>query len=103
MPLGQVLGWLESFSLLKNYQALVHIATDSNRIGCLDGLRTLAMLAIIALHTLQIHLPKPFMYNPEVQLKANHELFYLDKGVDVFFVIGGLTLTVTFLQAREKR
>lgn len=60
------------------------------------------MISIVAIHMLQIHLPVPFMYNMETQKRVNHKYAMLDRGVDTFFVIGGLTLTYQFLSAREK-
>lgn len=73
-----------------------------DHIGCLDGIRTLAMLSIVALHMLQIHLPKPFLYNEEAQRQANRKFAKLDFSVDVFFVTGGLTLVYQFFSARDR-
>lgn len=78
------------------------IDTAGARIGCLDGIRSLAMLAIIALHMLQVHQPKPLIYNEAAQRQANFKFAKLDLGVDVFFVVGGLTLAYQFLGARER-
>lgn len=94
--------WCLSFSLYRNIKQLLKIDTGGSRISCLDGIRTLAMFSIIAVHMFQIHLPKPLLYNESEQRRVNFRFGKLDLGVDTFFVVGGATLAYQFLGAREK-
>lgn len=98
-----------SFSAYTNGQKLFDVrkSTSPNSINCLNGIRALSVLWIIFGHRFTNQQGFP-VNNPVAMIEHFKHLYSVvfstfNLAVDTFFVIGGLLLTMSILNALEKK
>lgn len=95
-----------SFSLYTNYNDMVKINKSKNTIGCINGLKVIFCMVIIAGHRRDFFMyPDRKVYKWNLKWGGDGILSYFDvynHSVDVFFVCSGVLVTISMTRLFER-